>query len=93
MAVLWQLLTFSATPREVSDPAWGEVIRLKPHQILLWVSLAHRGLNHLPPATPRLPLPLLGLAALCAGSLTVELPCAPAGGTVRISTAGPKEIP
>lgn len=30
-------------------------------------------------------LPLLGLAALCAGSLTVELQCNPAGGTVRIS--------
>jgi hypothetical protein len=174
VAVLWQSLAFSAAPRELSDPAWGEVIRLKPHQILLWVSLTHRGLDRLPPATPRLPvlldtghnhnlslrqdhlmrsgleapwpwstvplrvrdasgverdvprllvdvwlhgdglqpnaaayplrlgfrgaacytlagavagphLPLLGLAALCAGSLTVELQCHRAGGIVRIS--------
>lgn len=174
MAVLWQSLAFSATPRELYDPAGGEVIRLKPHQILLWVSLTHRGLDRLPPATPRLPvlldtghnhnfslredhlvrsglespwpwssvplgvrdasgierevprllvdvwlhpdppqpgavayplrlgfrgaacypttsdvsgphLPLLGLAALCAGYLTVALQCRPTGGTVRIS--------
>lgn len=170
----WQPLAFSAAPREVSEPIWGEIIHLKPHQILLWVSLTHRGLERLPPRTPRLPvlldtghnhnlslredyvlrsglespwpwssvplrvrdasgmerevprllvdvwlhadalqsddaahplrlgfrgaacytvagavagphLPLLGLAALCAGSLTVELQCNPAGGTVRIS--------
>lgn len=174
MARLWQSLAFSAVPHELSDPDWGETIRLKPHQILLWVSLTHRGLERLPPATPRLPvlldtghnhnfslhekhlmhsglespwpwssvplrvrdasgierevprllvdvwlhpdppypsggayplrlgfrgaacytaatavsgphLPLLGLAALCTGSLTVALQCSPAGGTVHIS--------
>jgi hypothetical protein len=174
VAFLWQSLAFSAAPRELSDPAWGEVVRLKPHQILLWVSLTHRGLERLPSATPRLPvlldtghnhnfslreehlvhsglespwpwssvplrvrdasgierevprllvdvwlhpdpphlgttayplrlgfrgaacytatsavsgphLPLLGLAALCAGSLTVALQCSPTGGTVGIS--------
>lgn len=52
----WQSLAFSAVPRELSDPAWGEAIRLKPHQILLWVSLTQRGLERLPPATPRLPV-------------------------------------
>lgn len=30
------------------------------------------------------PLPLLGLAALCAGSLQVELQCCPTGGTLRV---------
>jgi len=174
VALHWQPLTFSAAPRELHDPAWGEVIRLKPHQILLWVSLTQRGLERLPPATPRLPvlldtghnhnfslredhlvrsglespwpwssiplrvrdasgierevprllvdvwlypdppqlgqvayplrlgfrgaacypatsavsgphLPLLGLAALCAGSVTVTMQCSPTGGTVRLS--------
>ena len=171
MPVLWQTLTFSATPREVIDPGWVTPIRLKPFQILAWVSLTHRGLERLPPQTPRLPalldtghnhnlslreehlvpcgltapwpwsssplkvrdssgverevprllvdiwlhadasqpnaspyplrlgfrgaacyltagpvagphLPLLGLGALCAGSLTAEFQCNPSGGTV-----------
>jgi hypothetical protein len=56
MAGRLQSLAFSAAPREVSESVWGEIIRLKPHQILLWVSLTHRGLERLPPATPRLPV-------------------------------------
>ena len=178
MAVLWQTLAFCDTPREVIDAGWVTPIRLKPYQILAWVSLTHRGLARLPHATPRIPalldtghnhnfslreqhltqsgletpwpwsssplkvrdssavehevprllldlwlhpdaaqpndvayplrlgfrgaacylaagpvagphLPLLGLAALCAGSLTAEFQCNPSGGTVRLLVPAP----
>jgi hypothetical protein len=174
VALLWQTLSFTSTPREVSNPLWPTAVRLKPYQVLLWVSLTHRGLTQLPPGTPRVPalldtghnhnfslreehfalsglespvpwssmplrvrdasgierevprllvdvwlhadaaqtselayplrlgfrgascylsdttvsgphLPLLGLAALCAGSVTLEMQCGPTGGTVCIS--------
>jgi hypothetical protein len=55
VAVLWQTLTFSATARDVIDSVWPTAIRLKPFQVLLWLSITHRGLEHLPPGTPRLP--------------------------------------
>ena len=173
MSLLWQTLTFSVAARDVTDLGYPEAIRLKPYQVLLWVSITHRGLQHLPSGTPRLPvlldtghnhnlslreehlahsgletpwpwsgsslkvrdasgierdvprlfvdvwlhrdapqpdekahplrlgfrgaacyptrgsvqgphLPLLGLAALCAGSLSLEFECHPAGGTIRL---------
>jgi hypothetical protein len=40
----------------VAKPAQPCGLPLKPHQILLWVSRTHRGLDRLPPATPRLPV-------------------------------------
>jgi hypothetical protein len=52
---LWQTLTFSAEARSVADPSSGATVRLKPYQVLLWLSITHRGLSRLPVGTPRLP--------------------------------------
>jgi hypothetical protein len=174
MPMLLHGVTFSASARKVEEAVWPTPIPLKPYQILVWVSLAHPGIEHLPPETPRLPalldtghnhnlslreehlqhcalspplpwssvplqvrdasgaewaiprllvdvwlhsnlpeladrpyplrlgfrgvtcypasgpvkgphLPLLGLAALCAGSLTVEVRCTLAGGILNVT--------
>lgn len=173
MALFLDSLAFSADPQEISTAGRPVAIRLKPFQVLIWVSLTYRGVEQLPSATPRIPalldpghnhtfalgeqyleqsglmppypwsgqplrvrdasgvervvqrlyvdvwihanvpefadrpyplrlatrgaayypksgpvsgppLPLLGMAALCEGSLTLHLRCHPAGGTVQI---------
>lgn len=55
MRTLVRDLPFFARYHEVVGP-WHEPLRLKPFQILLWISITRRGLAALPADTPKVPV-------------------------------------
>jgi hypothetical protein len=54
MQLFLKNLSFSAAPTDLVVP-WAQTVRLKPFQLVVWVSLSPRGMSRLPEDVPRLP--------------------------------------